>query len=310
MRKLKGKVITVAILCALVLVLAANTFPARAAITNWNWIGAITKGGIDDFYGEPIIAYEENTTAVFVISVYNDYAFADQINVSAVKVDFDWGQNYTSAECNLTNPFVIPQGQSHLFTITFTVPSVLVASNYVLHGYTAYVEQVNSTSAPQQLVLPTWTQSGTGFAVFSSDQADAFTYREQINAYPSTTTIGGLPFLTAQARELIVQSSVAKTLADNYYIQGDFSDAKQYYGKSLNYLQDAFSNETQQWTSIENSLTNLINDGGNLLMFQGYAWLLFGFGFLLMGIGVLIYLARKRVQFRTEMPAPTTNQKP
>lgn len=309
MRELKRKIVIVGILCILVLVLTANAPSVHASITNWNWIGAVTKGTFDDFYGVPITAYEENTTAIFVLNVYNDYtfAFANQINVSAVKVGFDWGQNYTSSECSITDPFVIPLYQSHLFTVTFTVPSVLVASNFVTHSYTAFVEQVNSTSGAQQMITPTWTQSGSGFAVFSSDQTDAYESREQIDAYPSTTTIGGLPILTAQARELIVQSTVAKTLADNYYMQGDFSSAKQYYGNSLNYIQEAFSNETQQWTSIENSLTNLINGGSSLLMFQGYAWLLFGFGFLLMGIGVLIYLARKRTPPRTNPPPPLSS---
>jgi hypothetical protein len=270
-----------------------NTY---ASITNFNWINTLARSGFDDFYGTISVAYEENTTGVFVVNVYNDHTPAEQINVSAVKVGFDWGQNYTSTECNTTNPFVIPASQSHLFTVTFTVPSVLVASNFVTHSYTTYVEQVNSTSGGQQMVQPVWTQDGSSFAVFSSDQADAYNSKKQLDAYPTTDTISGFPIVTAQARELIVQAGVAKTLAANYYRQGDFDNAKKYYGNALNYIQEAFSNETEQWSSIENSLTDLIKGGSSLLMFQGYAWLLFGIGFLLIGVGVLIYLARKRTQ--------------
>jgi len=293
-RKLKTIAIVCVILCAVILVSATNMPMAHASIASYNWIGAIARNSPDNFYGVLITAYEENTTANLVVNVYNDRHFADQINVSAVKVGFDWGQNYTSVECNITNPFVIPYGQSHVFSVTFTVPSVLLANNFVTHGYTIYVEQVNSTSGNVQILQPTWTQSGDGFAVFSSDQADAYNSKKQIEAYPSTTTISGFPILTAQARELIVQSNVAKTLADNDYMQGDFSGAKKYYGDSLNYIQEAYSNDTQQWSTIENALTALIQGGAGLLMFQGYAWLFFGIGFLLMSIGVLVYLTRKR----------------
>jgi hypothetical protein len=293
-RKLKRIAIVCLIICAVILASAANMPNAHASIASYNWIGAIARNSPDAFYGVLITAYGENTTANLVVNVYNDRHFPDQINVSAVKVGFDWGQNYTSVECNITNPFVMPYGQSHVFSVTFTVPSVLLANNFVTHGYTIYVEQANSTSGNVQIISPTWTESGDGFAVFSSDQADAYNFKKQIAAYPTTTSINGFPILTAQARELIVQSNVAKTLADNDYMQGDFSGAKKYYGDSLNDIQGAFSNDTQQWSTIENALTNLIQGGAGLLMFQGYAWLFFGIGFLLMSIGVLVYLTRKR----------------
>ena len=297
------------ILCASILISTANIPNAHASIANYNWVGAIIRNSIDDFYGASVTAYEENTTANLVVNVYNDYTFAEQINVSAVKVGFDWGQNYTSIECNITNPYVIPLYQSHIFILAFTVPSVLLASNFVTHSYTIYVEHVNSTSGNVRLLQPTWAQSSSGFAVFSSDQADAYNLKTQIAAYPSTTSISGFPILTAEARQLIVQSNVAETLAGNYYLQGDFSNAKKQYGNSLNYIQEAYANDTQQWSSIETSLTDLINGGSNLLTFQGYAWLLFGIGFLLMGIGVLVYLARKRPpQQRMSPPYPQPTQ--
>jgi hypothetical protein len=258
----------------------------------------MARNSYDDFYGTSITAYEENTTANLVVNVYNDY-HGFQVNVSKVTVGFDWGVNYTSSDCSITNPYAIQPYESHVFTVTFTVPSVLMASNFVTHSYVIYVEHVNSTTGFKELVNA-WTRNDDGFAVFTSDQADARNFREQVNAYP-TTSINGIPILTAKARELIVQSGVAETLAGNYYSQGDFTNAKKYYGDSLNDLQQAFSNDTDTMSSIENSLAGLLNSGGGLLMFQGYAWLLFAIGFLLMGIGVLVYLARKR-------PEPKTTQ--
>jgi hypothetical protein len=295
---MKRTFIVYVILCTLILFSVLSLPRANASITNYNWIGTMVRNSFDDFYGAPVTAYEENTTANLVVNVYNDF-HGFQINVSAVTVGFDWGVNYTSSQCSITDPYAIQPYESHVFTITFTVPSVLLASNFVAHSYTIYVEHVNSTTGNKGIVN-SWTRSDDSFAVFSSDQADAYNYKKQVEAYP-TTSINGIPILTARARELIVQSSVAKTLASNYYVQGDFANAKKYYGDSLNDIQEAYSNDTDQLSSIENSLAALLKGGGDMLTYQGYAWLIFGIGFLLMGIGVVVYLTRKR-------PQPSINQ--
>jgi hypothetical protein len=293
---MKRASIVYVILCSLILFSVVSLPNAKASINNYNWIGTMVRNSIDNFYGAPITAYEENTTANLVVDVYNDF-FGVQINVSAVTVGFDWGVNYTSSQCSITNPYAIQPSESNVFTITFTVPSVLIASNFVTHSYTIYVEHVNSTTGNKGMV-GSWKKSGDSFAVFSSDQADAFNLKQQVEAYP-TTSINGIPILTAKARELIVQSNVAKTLAASYYVQGDFANAKKYYGNSLNGIQEAYSNDTDQLSSIENSLSNLLKSAGDLMTYQGYSWLLFGLGFLLMGIGVVVYLTRKRPQSAT-----------
>jgi len=281
-------------LCCSLIVIAGLRIPvAHASINNYNWIGAVVRNGYDSFYGATITAYEENTTANLVVSVMNDN-HVSQLNVSAVIVGFDWGSNYTSTECSITVPLVVLSLESHVFSIDFTVPSATFASNLVLHSYTIYVEHVNSTSG-NKMIVGGYTYSANGFAVFSTDQKDAYTYQKQVNAYPSTPA-NGIPFLTAEARELIVESSVAESIASDAYSRGDFSTAKQNYLNSLNFLQQAYSNETDKWSSFENALVSVLNGGSTLLAFQGYAWLLFGIGFLLIGIGVLLYLARRRPQ--------------
>jgi hypothetical protein len=295
------------ILCTLILFSAVTLRGTHASITNYNWIGTMARNSYDDFYGEYVTGYEENTTANLVVNVYNDY-FGVQVNVSKVTVDFDWGANYTSSDCSSAEPYAIKPYESHVFSITFTVPSVQMASNFVTHSYVIYVEHVNSTTVPNELVS-SWTRNDDGFAVFSSDQADARNFRDQVNAYPSTS-INGIPIITAKARQLITQSGAAETLAGNYYRQGDFTNAKKYYGDSLNNLQQAFSNDTDTMSSIENSLAGLLNSGGSLLMFQGYAWFLIAIGFLLMGIGVLVYLIRKRPEPKTTQHTSQTSPPP
>jgi hypothetical protein len=279
-----------AVMCAFVLVAALNLPVGRASITNYNWIDTVARSQYDEFYGTFVTAYEENTSALLVVGVSNDI-YSVPLNVSAVTVGFDWGVNYSSTECSPANPFVITSGQSHVFTINFTLPSALLASNLVTHGYTIYVESVNSTTGPTALVS-SWTMSGDDFAVFSMDQASAYEYEQELLAYP--TSNNGIPFLSANARQLLQESNVAKTLGGDSYSQGDFSAAATYYQSALDELQQAWSNETSEWTTVENAITSLLQGGGNLLTMQGYAWLLFAVGFLIMSFGVLIYLTRKR----------------
>jgi len=279
------------VLCAAVLVAALNTPVGRASINNYNWISTLVRNQSDDFYGSLVTAYEENTSAFLVVSVSNDY-YVGQLNVSAVKVGFDWGVNYTSSECSPDNPFGIASSQSHVFLINFTVPSALFASNLVTHGYTIYVEGVNSTTGPKGIIT-SWTKNGNGFAVFSTDQAAANEYRQQVGAYP-TSNLNGIPFLTANARQLLQESNVAKTLASDSYMRGDFSKAAAYYKNSLDSIQQAWSNETSKWSTFEDAIASILQGGGNLLTMQGYAWLIFALGFLIMSFGVLIFLARRR----------------
>jgi hypothetical protein len=134
-----------------------------------------------------------------------------------------------------------------------------------------------------------WSQSGSGFAIFSADQADAKTAVEQLNAYPSMS----LPFFTAGARELLTESAIARSMGDTEYGAGNFDSAKTNYQNALNLLQNAYSNETKRWGSFEDALQGLISGTQSLVVNQGYAWLLFGVAFLLMGIGAIVYLVRK-----------------
>jgi hypothetical protein len=177
-------------------------------------------------------------------------------------------------------------------TIGFFSIHTSAHANLVPHGYTIYVESVNST-AGNKGIISSWTMNGSGFAVFSTDQAAAHMFQQELDAYP-TTNLNGIPFLTANARQLLQQSNVAKTLASDSYMRGDFSKAAAYYKNSLDSIQQAWSNETSKWSTFEDAIASILQGGGNLLTMQGYAWLIFAVGFLIMSIGVLIYLARKR----------------
>ena len=279
----------ICILVCTVSLIAVSTAPAaNASIGSWTWIGTLMRNTYDSFYGDTVTGYEEGTTATLIVNVYNNLFSGDPINISAVKVSLDWGQNYTSAETSMATPFVLEYGNSHVFTVTFTVPSTSSVSNYVTHSYTVYAEHVNSTTGPKEIV-DYWSQSGTRFAVFSADQADANLAMKELNAYPFMS----LPFFTAEARELLTQSSIAESMGNTEYNSGNFANAKTNYQNALTLMQNAYANETERWGSIENTLEGLLSGTQSLVVNQGYAWLLFGIAFLLMGIGAIVYLVRK-----------------
>jgi hypothetical protein len=275
-------------LCSICLIAASIAPAVNASINDWNWIGALAPDTYDSFYHEYIMGYEEGTTATLIVNLYNNYWPGHQTNMSAVKVSFDWGQNYTSTEASMTTPFAMDYGDSHVFTITFTVPATTSASNLVTHDYTIYAEHVNSTTGPKRIV-DYWDDDGSGFAVLSADQADAYLALKELNAYPGMT----LPFFTAKARELLAESSIAESMGNTEYGAGSFANAKTNYQNALTLMQNAYSNETTKWGSIEDTLQGLLAGAQGMLVNQGYAWLLFGIALLLMGIGVIVYLVRK-----------------
>ena len=281
-------------LCTICLIAASIAPIANASISSFNWMGALASDTYDSFYNEYITGYEEGATATLIVNLYNNYWLGHQTNMSAVKVSFDWGQNYTSTEASMTTPFAMDYGDSHVFTITFTVPATTSVSNLVTHDYTIYAEHVNSTTGPKGLVSY-WDDDGSGFAVLSADQADAYLAVEELDAYPSMT----FPFFTAKARELLTESSIAESMGDREYEAGNFANAKTNYQNALALMQNAYSNETSKWGSIEDTLQGLLAGAQGMLVNQGYAWLLFGIALLLMGIGVIVYLVRKSGSPRT-----------
>ena len=284
------KVATTCIVLYTIMLITTSIIPAaKASISSHNWIGALMRNSYDSFYGTYITAYEGGTTARLVVNVYSDYWYMgeySQVNVSAVIVGFEWGENFSSTEASLLDPWEIPYGESHVFTLTFTVPSASVVSNFVTHSYTIYVEHVDG---PNGTIVDTWTTYGSGFAVFSSNQADAFIAKRELESYPYMY----IPFFTATARDLATQSSVAKSMGYNDYVAGNFGSAETHYENALLLLQKAYSNETERWGAFEDTFEGLLKGAENLLVYQGYTWLIIGIGFFLMGIGVVVYLVRK-----------------
>jgi hypothetical protein len=275
-----------------VLALVAAAVPARASITSHNWIAPLIKDHYDDFYGATVTGYQAGSTATLAVNVYNHFG-SWQMNVSAVRIVFDWGRtNYTSDSSifNATSPVEIPAGESRVLSVSFTLPDITVASNLVTHGYTIYVDDVNATHG---LVDPAsnWPSSGDHFVVYSSAQADAMTLTKGFDKYNWNTV-----FFTSQARQMLMDANGFRDQGDDAYESGDFTGATNYYKNATTAIENAYGNETKVVTAFENALLTLANNGGNMLNMIGIGYALFGIGFLFIGIGAMVWLVRKSGQ--------------
>lgn len=94
------------------------------AYVQYSFIGPLYRG-TDNFYGTSVVAYKAGTNATLTVSVYNDY-YGKPINVSAVKIGFDWGKNYTSTDVSETSPVQIKPYQTLVFNIFFVVPKMFL----------------------------------------------------------------------------------------------------------------------------------------------------------------------------------------
>lgn len=266
-------------MAALALLPATKPVQAAPYVDQWYWVTPVYVGPDDYFGGTSVVAFKAGTTATLVVKVYSDLSSKAPFKV---RVHMDWATtNQTSDEVE------IQPNQWHTFQISISVPAT--ASNLVLHSYKILVEYVEGATVKW---LP--TISGSNFAVYSADQVDAQQLKQEYSDWRNSYTGGWWLFgMTANARELWAKGAVEKSLGDESYESGSFSDAKTHYGNALNYTVNAVSSDVEKTRMFEDALTGLLDAGKGFLSMQGYAYLIASIGFLFIGIGAMIYLIRR-----------------
>jgi hypothetical protein len=277
------------------LIISAAVLPAYGNIESVNWIAPLVQNH-DSFYGETVTGYQAGSTAEFVIGVRNTL-YSVNMNVSSIKIWFDWGTNYTdnNPTYNASSPQAIGENLLHVFTVSFDLPDNTIASNLVTHDYVIYVEDVNASGS----VIHYYSWFGSNFAVFSSAQADAWNLLKQMDQYDFHPT-----FLTSQAKQQLLQAQIALNLGDTAYGDGDFNGAVSYYTNASGLIQSAYSSEYDKSLQFENALLGMAQGAVNMLNMMGIGYTLFGIGFFFMGIGVLVYLVRKSGSQRQQQAPP------
>jgi hypothetical protein len=283
------------------IVLALLVRPGAANISTTKWLEP-TFSGTDAFYGSPaptIMAYEEGSTAKLVVSVTaSPYSW---INVTWVRISFDWGKTYNSTEADGVKPSIEINATSsvYVFNIAFTAPSTTVVSNLIRHSYTITVSFEYSGGNSE------FTTSASDFVIYSTVQADAQTLNQQVDAY------GTWSFSSSEAQVLWQRGKNAATSGDAYYKNGDFTNAVTSYQSALNYYNQSFDAEKTYQNAVDTALTTAQSNYYNALannasiqadasktqadaaLTSAYGWLSFGIGWILIGIGAIIYGVKK-----------------
>jgi hypothetical protein len=242
------------------------------------WLAPLFSG-FDSYYGTTVLAYEAGATANVLVRVHNDYATSSDIKI---KILMDWMTSNVT-----TDDVTVEGGDFYTFTVAVGIASTTDASNLYLHSYTIYYVYTTNTDPPSIIDLVYTT--GDNFAVYSPDQADVTDITRQLNAMGSYSGI----YVTAAARELLLNAGTERSLGAQAYENGEFATSLTHYQNALNDTQTGISTDIAKMTLYEDTIAGLLDSMKGSMSMMGYGSLLFGIGFLFIGIGVIIYSIRK-----------------
>jgi len=293
------------LLCALISMLA--TSPAQAYIERFTWLPPYIKKGYDDHYGEDVVIYKHGSPVNLIVPVRNDW-YSDGLNVSKVIISFDWGQNKTLDLS--TDIKQVEWQETEIFTVTFTASATEAVSSEWTHEYTIYVEHVNATTGPTEIV-GTWSRPWDWwwpdylFVVFPTDQANAYDLSEKYDAYE-----GAYPtwsFTNSNASQLAGQASIEASFGETHYTRGEYASAETQYQTALDLYSQALAAEVKWKTKVDEAQLDIALTEADANMatanaalrqadadvYQSFSWILFGVGFVFMGVATIVYAKKK-----------------
>jgi len=320
---------TIVMVLSCVLTLAFSTAmisPSQADIERFTWLPSYMKKGYDSYYDAYVVIYKDGSSVNLIVPVENDNGYLNGLNVSKVIVSFDWGQNKTlDLSANIEQ---VGWHETEIFTVSFTASATEAVSSDWAHEYTIYVEHVNATTGPTEIV-GTWSRPwywGSPaylFVVFPTDQADAYDLSQEYDSYANTYPTSS--FGDINASQLAGQANIEGSLGDMHYTRGEYASAETHYQTALNLYSQALSAEKNyQTTSQDASLnTTLTTNAAALIVAKAaqttadaalveanaskiqaeaaltnaYGFFFIGLGFAIgwsfIGVGVMIYALRK-----------------
>ena len=288
------------------LMLMALTSSVKAANGSpFSWVDPAYMGP-DMFYDpshpyDTIVGYLQETDWTFTMSWMNPY-YSDPLNVSAVRIYFDWGKNYTHS---FSTPLQIMPGDTEIFQISNMTPSTEEAPELWTHHYTVYIDRVNSTSPPYKNLSPIGVYGNDDFAVLSADHIECLRIFTKFGIFASPMSGGWPPIMTEMPNITETQVLFTKVFMKlmqgmQYYQMGLFDSAKSYIQDADAFLTEALTAWNTTGTAMEdasierkNAEANYYNALANSSLVNAYGWLLFGLGWVFIGIGIIIYGARK-----------------
>lgn len=261
--------------------------------------------GYDPYYDYYITGYLEGTNWNLTMMWTNYYGYP--INVSAIRVYFSWGKNYTS---NFGTPMSVEAGVTKVFNMYNVTPSVLEAPELLgPYWYDIYIHNLNSTTAPYQELPPIYFTEGYGFVALSQDHLDCLNYWSKywmfiegpMSMQPQMIP-WMMPFYTniTDVQVLLTQAFFEFSQGYQIYTTGVFSLAEEHLMNGDDLVNQALDAWSERGTAMEDAAMNLQNAQANYYNGLGdsskinaYGWVLFGLGWMFIGIGLIIYAARK-----------------
>lgn len=282
--------------------------PSQAYIQAVGWTNPTYRGN-DDFYHQNVVAYQEGTYWDLSVMLLNDWGpppDKTQINISTIIVHFGWGKNYTH---RFATPEAIVYGETKVFTVSNMTPSTSEIPDIWTYGYRLYVEIVNATSGPTEVVTTwsPWESWDNNFAIYSAGHLETQQLRDKLEMmFMGGPTMIPL-FNVSKAMVLFIEAYFEFQLGDQAHSLGDFYAANIHYGNASDLVDEALNVYEQRGTAMEDAALNykeaLANAtkteadanliSANAALVNSYAWMFFGIGWVLIGIGVIIYGAKK-----------------
>jgi len=302
---------TAIVLCLLMLLPTLLTFVPTIRAMNGgshSWVEP-DYVGYDPYYEEWITGYLEGTNWNLTMMWTNYYGYP--INVSAIRVYFSWGKNYTYT---FGTPMSVETGVTKVFNVYNTTPSALGLSAEAPellgpYWYQIYIHHLNSTTAPLQELEPIYFAYGEYFVALSQDHLDCLNYWSQYWMFIEgpmlmqlQMTTSYIPFDTniTEVQVLLTQAFFEFSQGYQIYVTGVFSLAAEHLMNGDDLVNTALDVWNERGTAMEdasldfqNAQTNYYNGLGDSSRINAYGWLLFGLGWMFIGIGLIIYAARK-----------------
>jgi len=300
----KKNTATVCFLAFLLMLMALTTSVQAPDGSHFKWVDPAYMGP-DMFYGpsypyKTIVGYLEETDWTFTTSWTNHDS--DPLNVSAIRIYFDWGKNYTHS---FSTPLQIMPSNTEIFQVSNTTPSTEEAPELWTHEYIVYIDRVNSTSPPYENLSPIGVYGGNDFAVLSADHLECLKIFTKFGIFTSSMGGGwpsmmtGLPNIT-ETQVLFTKLYLKLMQGMQYYQMGLFGTAKGHLQDADAFMTEALTVWNVTGTAMEdadmarkNAEANYYNGLANSTLVNAYGWLLFGLGWVFIGIGIIIYGAKK-----------------
>jgi hypothetical protein len=295
-----------AILCLLMLspISLALMPNAKAPDGNhYSWVEPAYRG-YDPYYDEYIVGYKEGTYWNLTMSWTNEGMVP--INISAVRLWFDWGKNYTQA---FGSPIQVMPGVTQILNIYNMTPPIEEAPElWGPHTYDIWIENVNDTAQPYGDLSPIYFSSGSDFVALSQDHLDCLNYWAKYWMFiegpmaqlPQLIPMTGLNTNISKVQVLLTQAILEFSQGYEIYLAGVFSQAKTHLETGDGYISEALTVWDDRGTAMEdaslaytNAQASYYSGLGDASKINAYGWLLFGLGWVFIGLGVIIYGAKK-----------------